>query len=197
MITPEETGRIVEAAERQERINSLWEKIVPHAIGMARAAVPAIVLFTASAFHHSSETEETAHKVKTTYETLAPATNDHADEIKALKQTVAAQGDSLQVLQALVLASRPGFNAEGEAVALSAAGARKKRPPRHAPPPADPGLIEKLTKAEKAQKAAVGALKADKAPPATVPATLPTDPPKSPEPQRPPVPTEAAGGRHG
>lgn len=196
MIDHEKTGRIVEAVERQERIDSMWEKIVPHAIGMARAAAPAIILFTLSAFHHSSETEETVHKVNTTYETLAPATNDHADEIKALKQTVAAQADSIQVLQALVLAGRQGFNAEGEAVP-AAAIAHRKRPARRAPPPADPVLIEKLTKAEKAQKAAAVALKADKAPPATVPTTLPPDPPKAPEPQRPPVQADAPGGRHG
>jgi len=189
------------AGERRARFLS-W--LTPHLMPVVKAWLPPFLALLAAAAQHWAGKAETDKKLGVSYETLAPATNTHAKEIEDLKKSVVQLADSVQVLQALALANRPGFSALGTPEKPAAVKPRA----RHAAvlPAADPRLVKKLQDNEAKNLKLTAHLKAEVPPAPAVPTTLPAEvpqvraavPPPAPSPPAqewpPPVPAQAQPG---
>lgn len=122
---------------------------------------------------HSSGKADSDHKTAVGYETLAPATNEHSDEIKELKSHVAQLAESVKALGDLAVAGQDGFTVKG----VPAPAPRHKRKKITVVLPADPVLLKKVQ--ENAAKAEILKAKVTAEAPAApqVPPTLPSEPP--------------------
>ncbi len=163
LLTRAERGTVARA------VRLFIKGIVPALPAVAKSAGPALVALALATTQHCAGKDDTDRKISSaeqkttaTLETLAPATNEHADELVALKEAIKAIQVTQKEQGLLLLASRPGFTASGKPDAS----------PRTRRPKVDPMLVKKVQANATANLAAGKASKFLEQAPARVPVTL-------------------------
>ncbi len=165
-----------EELKEQGLVNEPARRFGVHWIPLAKYVCGPLGAVLIAWIQHSSGKADSDHKTAVGYETLAPATNEHSDEIKELKSHVAQLADSVKALGELSLAGRDGFTVTGKPAPVVPPHHHRAKKPA-ATLDADPALVKKVQENAVKAEALKEKVKAEAPAAPQVPPTLPSEPP--------------------